>query len=51
LILESSVAGKAAAGAVMDTLSLLNAFAAAMQANFILDEDRAGVFGLPGTTS
>ena len=42
------VSEKSAVGAVVLILSLLNASAAAMQANFILDEDCAGVFGLSG---
>ena len=33
---------------MVGTLSLLNASAAAMQANFILDDDCAGAFGISG---
>ena len=44
-----TVSGKAAAGAVVGTLSLLNASGAAMQANFLLDDDCAGFFGVSGS--
>jgi hypothetical protein len=43
-----TVSGKAAAGTVVGTLSLLNASAAAMQADFILDDNCAGFFGVSG---
>ena len=44
-----TVSNKAAAGAVVGTLSLLNASGAAMQANFLLDDDCAGFFGVSGS--
>ena len=43
-----TVSGKAAAGAVVGTLSLLNASGVTMQANFMLDDDCAGFFGVSG---
>jgi hypothetical protein len=43
-----TVSGKASAGAVVGTLSLLNASGVGMQANFMLDDDCAGFFGVSG---
>jgi hypothetical protein len=43
-----TVSGKASAGAVVGTLSLLNASGVTMQANFMLDDDCAGFFGISG---
>src|SRR5690242_6314313 len=43
-----TVSGKASAGAVVGTLSSLNASGAAMQGNFMLDDDCAGFFGVSG---
>ena len=43
-----TISRKAAAGAVVGTLSLLDASGAAMQANFMLDDNCAGFFGVSG---
>jgi len=43
-----TVSGKASAGALVGTLSLLNASGVTMQANFMLDDDCAGFFGVSG---
>jgi hypothetical protein len=43
-----TVSGQAPAGAVVGILSLLNASGVTMQANFMLDDDCAGFFGISG---
>jgi hypothetical protein len=43
-----AISTKAPAGTVVGTLTLLNASAVAMQANFLLDDNQAGFFGISG---